>query len=588
MAEKGYNSPIDREGGITTQTRRRRTASTWLKGLALFVILLLVALVSIGALGVYHGLQERRRLTQETAEEHYAAGLAHLENGEYELAVAELELTLRLVPDYQDAQEKLSEAKVKLEAQETPTVEMHKQVAADLFSQAQTFYEEGKWEDVVLVLERLQALDAGYEPEAVADLLFATYYDQSVELINAGRLEEALRYLDKALELKPAHEDVLRQRKLAALYLTAISYWGADWDKAITNFHELYSIEPGYMDVKQRLYDAYVNKGDLYAAQYEWCSAEEQYTLALEIQPDEAGEEKRVQANRLCLAGTSTPAIASTVVPEYATSLPLGKIALPVYDTEREVYDVFVVYAEDMRWVKVASLADQPRFSPDGKRLAFRSRQSQKPGLYAVNIGGSNTTGISASDEAGYPTWSPDGKRIAFVIYNVEQNSWRIYITSADEQGEAAPLVSGWAPAWGPRGNLAYTGCNEGGGNCGIRFTTDVNLTSPVLITADPRDIGLVWSPDGTRIAYMSDHDGNWEVYTVGVPFPEVRRLTINDANDGLPTWSPDGQYIAFVSDRDGVWSLYLMKPDGSDQTKVFDLGPEYPDWLDQSISWVR
>jgi len=552
------------------------------------VILVLVVILVIGALGVYHGLQERDRLTRETAEEHYAAGLAHLENGEYELAVAELELTLRLVPDYREAEEKLSEAKAKLEVQATPTVEIQKQVTADLFSQAQTFYDEGEWDEVVLTLERLRTLDPDYEPEAVEELLFATFYDQGLELINEERWEEALRYLDRALELKPAQEDVLQQRKLAALYLTAISYWGADWDKAITNFHELYSIKPDYMDAKHRLYEAYVNRGDLYADQDEWCSAEDQYSLALEIKPDQAGEEKRIEADRLCLGVAPTPALTSTVVPEYATSVPLGKIALPVYDEERQVYDIFVVYMEDMRWVKVTGVADQPRFSPDGKRIAFRSRQSQKPGLYAVNVGGNNETSISTSHEAGFPTWSPDGVRIAFVIYDVEQNSWRIYVTSADGQGEAVQLVSGWAPDWGPEGNLAYTGCNEGGGHCGIRFTTDGNLSSPVLITADARDIGLAWSPDGTQIAYMSDHDGNWEIYTVGVPFPDIGRLTINEARDGLPTWSPDGQHIAFVSDRDGVWALYLMKPDGSEQTKVFDLGPELPDWLDQSISWVR
>ena len=552
------------------------------------VILVLVVILVIGALGVYHGLQERDRLTRETADEHYAAGLAHLENGKYELAVAELELTLRLVPDYREAEEKLSEAKAKLKVQATPTVEIQKQVTADLLSQAQTFYDEGEWDEVVLTVERLRTLDPDYEPEAVEELLFATFYDQGLELINEERWEEALRYLDRALELKPAQEDVLQQRKLAALYLTAISYWGADWDKAITNFHELYSIKPDYMDAKHRLYEAYVNRGDLYADQDEWCSAEDQYSLALEIKPGQAGEEKRTEANRLCLGVAPTPAITSTVVPEYATSMPLGKIALPVYDEERQVYDIFVVYMEDMRWVKVTGVADQPRFSPDGKRIAFRSRQSQKPGLYAVNVGGNNETSISTSHEAGFPTWSPDGVRIAFVIYDVEQNSWRIYVTSADGQGEAVELVSGWAPDWGPEGNLAYTGCNEGGGHCGIRFTTDDNLSSPVLITADPRDIGLAWSPDGTQIAYMSDHDGNWEIYTVGVPFPDVRRLTINDANDGLPTWSPDGQHIAFVSDRDGAWALYLMRPDGSDQTKVFDLGPELPDWLDQSISWVR
>jgi len=552
------------------------------------VILVLVVILVIGALGVYHGLQERDRLTRETADEHYAAGLAHLENGKYELAVAELELTLRLVPDYREAEEKLSEAKAKLEVQATPTVEIQKQVTADLFSQAQTFYDEGEWDEVVLTLERLRTLDPDYEPEAVEELLFATFYDQGLELINEERWEEALRYLDRALELKPAQEDVLQQRKLAALYLTAISYWGADWDKAITNFHELYSIKPDYMDAKHRLYEAYVNRGDLYADQDEWCSAEDQYSLALEIKPDQAGEEKRIEADRLCLGVAPTPALTSTVVPEYATSVPLGKIALPVYDEERQVYDIFVVYMEDMRWVKVTGVADQPRFSPDGKRIAFRSRQSQKPGLYAVNVGGNNETSISTSHEAGFPTWSPDGVRIAFVIHDVEQNSWRIYVSSADGQGEAVQLVSGWAPDWGPEGNLAYTGCNEGGGHCGIRFTTDGNLSSPVLITADARDIGLAWSPDGTQIAYMSDHDGNWEIYTVGVPFPDIGRLTINEARDGLPTWSPDGQHIAFVSDRDGVWALYLMKPDGSEQTKVFDLGPELPDWLDQSISWVR
>ena len=547
-----------------------------------------MVILVIGALGVYHGLQERARLTQETAEEHYAAGLAHLKNGEYELAVAELELTLRLVPDYQDAAEKLGEAKDRLEVQETPTVEVQEQVAAGLFEQAQAFYAEGKWEDVVSTLERLRALNPDYEPEAVDKLFFTTFYDQGLALVNEGRLEEALRYLDKALELKPAQEDALKQRKLAALYLTAISYWGADWDKAITNFYELYSIEPNYLDMKQRLYDAYLNKGDLYTEQHDWCLAEEHYSLALEIQPDEAGEEKRIEANRLCLGVAPTPATPSAIAPEYASGLPLGKIALPVYDEGREVYEIFVVYAQDMRWVRVASLADQPSFRPDGQRIAFRSRQSQKPGLYAVDIGGNNETSITVSDEADAPTWSPDGKRIAFVIYNVVQNTWRIYTTSAAGQGEARELVSGWSPAWGPEGNLAYTGCNEGGGYCGIRFTTDENLTSPVLITADARDIGLAWSPDGTQIAYMSDHDGNWEVYTVGVSFSDVRRLTINEANDGLPAWSPDGQHIAFVSDRDGDWALYLMKPDGGDQTKVFDLGPELPDWLDQSISWVR
>jgi len=577
---------------VITRIKPRRTAPTWLKGLVLLLILLPVVIGSIFVIGVIRGRQDHARLTQETAEQHYGAGLAHLENGEYELGIAELEQTLRLVPGYRDAEEKLSEAKAKLQIQATPTVEIRTQVAADLLRQAQTLYDEGKSDDVILTLERLRAVDPDYEPQAVEELFFATYYGQGLELVNEGRLEEALRYLDKALELKPAHEAAMKQRKLAAIYLTAISYWRADWDKAIANFYELYSIEPEYMDVIPRLYEAYMNKGDLYADQGQWCSAEDQYSLALEIQPDEAGEQKRVEASQLCLGVVPTPTIAgavsSAVVPEHASSLPLGKIALPIYDEERGSYDIFVLYTEAMHWVRTVSQADQPRFRPDGKRIAFRSRQSQKPGLYIMGVDGNNETTITTSHEAGFSSWSPNGERIAFVIYDVAQNSWQIYITPADGKGKAMQLVAGWAPAWGPEGNLAYTGCNEDGGNCGIRFTTDENLGSPILITADPRDIGLAWSPDGARIAYMSDHDGNWEVYTVGVRFPEVRRLTINEANDGLPAWSPDGQHIAFISDRDGVWALYLMKPDGSEQTRILDLAPEFPDWQDQSISWVE
>jgi len=346
---------------------------------------LLVVILVIGALGVYHGLQERRRLTQETAEEHYAAGLAHLENGEYELAVAELELTLRLLSDYQDAAEKLSEAKARREAQETPTVEMHQQVTADLFNQAQAFYNEGKWDDVVLTLEQLRALNADYEPEAVEKLLFATYYDQGLALISEERLEEALRSLDKALELKPAQEDVLKQRKLAALYLTAISYWGADWDKAIINFQELHGIEPEYMDVKQRLYAAYVNRGDLYANQYQWCSAEEQYALALGIKPDQAGEEKRIEANRLCAGATPTPSGASTVVPEYADSLPLGKITLPIYDPDEGSLRRLRCSCQGHAWGASGQFCRPAKFPP--RRATNRLSLATEPEARFVHCG---------------------------------------------------------------------------------------------------------------------------------------------------------------------------------------------------------
>jgi Tol biopolymer transport system component len=59
-------------------------------------------------------------------------------------------------------------------------------------------------------------------------------------------------------------------------------------------------------------------------------------------------------------------------------------------------------------------------------------------------------------------------------------------------------------------------------------------------------------------------------------------------ANDGLPAWSPDGQRIAFLSDRDGIWAIYTMNPDGSGKQQLVPTGGTYEDWLNEQISWAR
>ena len=50
----------------------------------------------------------------------------------------------------------------------------------------------------------------------------------------------------------------------------------------------------------------------------------------------------------------------------------------------------------------------------------------------------------------------------------------------------------------------------------------------------------------------MSQRNGNWEVYRVNLDGTGLTRLTDNGANDGLPVWSPDGSSIAFASNHDG------------------------------------
>lgn len=93
-----------------------------------------------------------------------------------------------------------------------------------------------------------------------------------------------------------------------------------------------------------------------------------------------------------------------------------------------------------------------------------------------------------------------------------------------------------------------------------------------------------VWSPDGKKIAFASNRDGNYEIYTMDANGANVTRLTITKADINLsyamndqPDWSPDGKSIVFTRyDWSSVHDIYLMSPDGSNLTNLTseDWGP--------------
>lgn len=71
-------------------------------------------------------------------------------------------------------------------------------------------------------------------------------------------------------------------------------------------------------------------------------------------------------------------------------------------------------------------------------------------------------------------------------------------------------------------------------------------------------------SPDGTRVAFQSRHDGNWEIYILDLNNGNVSRVTNGLAYDGTPVWSPDGKQIAFESHRSNKLDIWRTDADGS------------------------
>ena len=250
----------------------------------LTTLLVIVAIAGIGAAAVYYGLRDRANVEHQAAGEHYSKGLAHLEQEQYELAIAEFELVLQLDPENEPALTKLAETKSHLREQSTPTAVLQKETAAAYYERLQKAFDAKDWPNVLAEADRLLALDPDYRRGDVDQMLFAAFVATGQQLADQDRLEEAIRLFDRALQLQPDNAQVQHARNLATLYVDALGYWGADWEQTTAQFAKLYELAPEYKDVAQRLHDAHVAQADYMGKQGDWCAAAEEYAAALGIQ----------------------------------------------------------------------------------------------------------------------------------------------------------------------------------------------------------------------------------------------------------------------------------------------------------------
>ena len=90
------------------------------------------------------------------------------------------------------------------------------------------------------------------------------------------------------------------------------------------------------------------------------------------------------------------------------------------------------------------------------------------------------------------------------------------------------------------------------------------------------------FSPDGSQVAFDGSHDPDVDIFVINVDGTGFKKLTDNESEDAFPAWSPDGGKIAFQSDRTGVSEIFVMNANGSEIKQITDLGVgnwAVPDW---------
>jgi TolB protein len=154
------------------------------------------------------------------------------------------------------------------------------------------------------------------------------------------------------------------------------------------------------------------------------------------------------------------------------------------------------------------------------------------------------------------------------VVGTVENRDVKeVYISDYDGANQRRITVGrqlNVSPTWSPDARaIVYTSWRTGFPDIFISRIYEGTMSNPAKGTASAHNSLPMFSPDGTRIAFMSNRDGNNEIYVINVDGSGLRRITNHPGIDATPTWSPSGTQIAFTSDRGGTPSIYIVGVDG-------------------------
>ncbi len=199
-----------------------------------------------------------------------------------------------------------------------------------------------------------------------------------------------------------------------------------------------------------------------------------------------------------------------------------------------------------------------PQLSPDGDLCLFVHSAEDRDGIVSAWMDPKEQPRplISGADFYNYPRWHPGGSQVAWVSWDHPHLPWEestLYL--ADLARES--------------GGIALKG-------------QKILAGGPGTSVAQPE-----FSPDGSRLAYLSDHSGWWQLFLLDLPSGETRQLTSQAADHGQPAWlqnistysfTPDGRAIFILRNQQGFASLWRIDLETGRQSRI-QHPPEYT-WL--------
>jgi Tol biopolymer transport system component len=218
-----------------------------------------------------------------------------------------------------------------------------------------------------------------------------------------------------------------------------------------------------------------------------------------------------------------------------------------------------------------------PMWSPDGTRIAFFSNRSGNLDVWAVNNDGTNLTQLTTDPaEDLYGVWSPDGSNLAFLSTRSKEVAiWMMDSDGVNQRQITAGGNGDWGASWRSDGRFIAFGSTRfsalnqpkealpeelhlsferilvGGIPSRAIWTIDLQTLILKRLTDENGSVfhyNPVWSPDGMKIAYISNEAGTEDIWIMDYDGGHRTRLTSSDRFEVFPVWSPDGSQLVYAA----------------------------------------
>lgn len=221
-----------------------------------------------------------------------------------------------------------------------------------------------------------------------------------------------------------------------------------------------------------------------------------------------------------------------------------------------------------------------PNWSPDGSRILYESAVSGNWEIWVMDRSGLEHDGgsvIQLTDNAAadrMPSWSPDGQHILFTSdRDGEFEVFRMRADGSEQTQLTHNSVPEIHPYWAPDGRrIIFNRLVAGQRRYEVVMADSDGSNEEVLLSDNELNSYAQISPDGKLVVFdkwVNNDENNGEIFVMSLADRSLMRLTNNTTYDGYPTWFPDSQRIAYATNADGEFRIFSINADGSGRRQL-------------------